>query len=173
MLSHFTFGEFVHSPPASAPRVRPPPPFEGSFMPGLENVPVADARHARALRLCDKYIRDDAQYEINIDASMKRKIVGKIERKEFEMEAGAEGNTVVGCVNFDEARMEIYKLMRDNLWMKFKKCAMYGDSITEVVKRHASQMVHQGGSFICLKKDIDTLAAYPTNSIEEEKEFSS
>ena len=142
-------------------------------MPGLENVPLDEARNARALRLLDKYIRDDAQYEINIDASMKRKIVGKIEKGEFEMEAGAGGNNVAGGVNFDEARMEIYKLMRDNLWMKFKKCAMYGDSITEVVKRHANQMVHQGGSFICLKKDIDTLALESMNSIEEEKEFGS
>ena len=99
----------------------------GSFIAGISSLDPVGARLARAKRICAKYLQRDANLEVNIEARKREAVVAAVE------EAQASGGSSLAmskdgkyCVVFDDVQNEIAKLMKDNLWDRFKESTSSG-----------------------------------------------
>ena len=50
----------------------------------------------------------------------------------------------MSCILFEAAKKEIFKLMKLNLWEKFKVDPIYNESLQKVISKHAAKMLGNG-----------------------------
>ena len=114
-------------------------PLIGSFIPGSERASEGEARRLRAARLCEKYVKSDGRYEVNINHKMKAQIMDAVEGGDFPFSEDR-----MSCILFEAAKKEIFRLMKLNLWEKYKVDPMYNDSLQKVISKHAAKMLGNG-----------------------------
>ena len=114
-------------------------PLLGSFIPGSDRASEGEARRLRAARLCEKYVKSDGRYEVNIDHKMKAQIMDAVEGGDFPFSEDR-----MSCILFEAAKKEIFKLMKLNLWEKFKVDPIYNESLQKVISKHAAKMLGNG-----------------------------
>ena len=103
-------------------------PAVGTYVSGSELLDPASARAMRAKRICDKYLVTDAKWEINVEDSMRKRVANKVDQGEFPIDQ-SDGTT---CLVFDEPQKEIFKLLKENLWTKFKQGTMDDDQACQL-----------------------------------------
>ena len=103
-------------------------PAVGTYVSGSELLDPASARAMRAKRICDKYLVTDAKWEINVEDSMRKRVANKVDQGDFPIDQ-SDGTT---CLVFDEPQKEIFKLLKENLWTKFKQGTMDDDQACQL-----------------------------------------